>query len=274
MPLLEQYKDDCVLDFVPILDQSLVREGLKRDSLKQATEAWFGRSPKGLVRRIATILDQQKLSQLVLGLSCRDWNLDHLYVLLDSNIKWDTTLEIKKASFLLKAYGEKRWLKLLQPHRGSRIHSYELYDAIEMFDELRIFDYSLPIRPRSIRALHQDLTNELERRKAEQLKDIVLPQKFLSLEGLEVGKFQFAIPRIGNDLILWGRQLNNCLVSYVKKVLDGKYSVIGVLEENKIKYALGIRDRHIEQFYGVSNSLPLVEHDQLIRGILKTYRVS
>lgn len=221
----------------------------------------------------------KKLSQLFLGLSCRDWNLDHLYALMDLQIKWDIDLNIEKARLLLGAYSETRWLKLLEESLSTKAFSksrslYELNDAIEMFEELRIFNYQLPTKPRSISDLHGALINELEKKRGQELKDVVLPQRFSSLEGLKVGRFRLVNPKIGNDLISWGRQLNNCLISYVKKVFNEEYSVIGVLEKNQIKYALGIRDRHIEQFYGVSNSLPAAEHDRLIREILKTYRVS
>ena len=274
MPILNHYENDHLWQLLPILKQALIRQGFKQDSFKEATEVWFGRSPKGLLRRIAKILEQKKVSQLILGLSCREWNLDNLYALLDLDIKWDIDLDIRKAGFFLGAYSEKRWLKLLQPYRGSSLCTYELYDAIEMFDELRQMNYSLPHRPRSINEIHYALVKELSRRKALELKEVKLHQKLSSLDGIEVGGFRLVIPKTGNDLINWGQQLNNCLISYVKQVFNGEYSVIGVLEKDKIRYALGIRARYIEQFYGINNSLPVLEHDRLIREILESYGIN
>ena len=279
MPLLNHYNDEDVLKLIPVLKHPLVREGFKQGYLKDCINLWFGHSPKGLTRRIANMLEQKNFAQLPLALSCRGWNLDHLYSLLDSEFFWDSSIDIKKASLLLTAYPEKKWLGLLKTFNLSSSKNklkskiYELEDTIQMFVDSRNSDYSLPLRPKSIREIHNDLVKESRRQKNLELNNRVLPQKLSDLDNIKAGEMKIVTPKIGEDLIVWGKELNNCLMSYIERVIHTKYSVIGILKEDKIKYALGIFDREIQQFSGINNSSPLAQDEKMIRETLLKYNV-
>ena len=272
MPLLNHYQDDDVIELLPILNQPLVRQGLKKDSLTSAVNIWFGRSTKGLTRRIANILEKKQFCLFILSLSCRTWNLDYLYALLDSDIIWDSDIDIKKAGFLLSAYPEKKWLRLLKKHsKNSRDvlfdTAYVINDIVSMFYSLKD-SYSLPKIPGNFYRIHDDLAREYRIQKASYLRGHILPQQFSALDGVSIGQLRLVTPKISDDLILWSQQLNNCLVSYIEQVLSLEYYVIGVKKDSKIKYALGIVDRHIEQFCGINNSNPTNEDYKLITEVL------
>ncbi len=271
LPLLGNFSDYFVFKIIPLLKYSMVRQGFKQESFKHCIKFWFGSSPKGLIKRIDKIFQQQNFPQLLLALSCRGWNLDHLYSLLDLNVYWDTDIDIRKASLLMSTYTEKTWLRLLKTHKASTQH--EMFDAIEMFYELE--DYKiLPLRPKSITQIHDRLADETGLQKLNCLRGLPLSQEFPILDGIEVGRLKLVVPKVSDDLIFWGQQLKNCLIFYINKVIDLDYAVIGVFLKNEIKYAVGIFNGHIEQFYGVCNTLPLPEDEKIIRKTLIRYGIN
>lgn len=284
LPFLEHYEDDQILEMLSILYDPVVRMGFKKDCFKEAISLWFGSTPKGLIKRIGNLLEQKHYSTFLLVMCCRTWDINHIYTLIDSafssgsNILLDG-IEISKANTLIKAYSEKRWLTLFEEHFSASTNNifdnyYCLHDTIAMYNDLGQLNIRLPKRPRSINTLHTFLIDEMRRRRAHELEQVGIPQTYSTLDGLLVGELCLLLPKTGKDLITWGDLLQNCLISRVQPATLGLSSIIGIFQGEQIKYALEIRDGHIQEFLGISNTLPLQEHDQLVREALRTYGIS
>lgn len=286
-PLLDYLDNNLVLLFIPALSQQqpIFRKGLKESNIRIAVKKWFGKAPKGLVRRVATLLKPEKnktilnrnISKLILAISCHKWKIDYIYQLLDMDIKWDASFDIKQTRTLLNAYSPKRWLIVFQNDiRSGKLNlRYEIYDTIYMYANATLEERkALPARPSSFEEIHDAIADYLEKTRILRLQDKTLPENLSYLDEAKVYSskdscLKIRIPKVGKDLISWGKQLNNCLISYVERVLKKECFIVGIVDENNsIKYALNICNKSVVEFSGINNSIPLEEDEKAVRKFL------
>jgi hypothetical protein len=271
-PLLRNYNNKNLLDIVPLLGDDYFRRGFQKENLKDAVRFWFGKTPKGLVRRIGQLFQQSNISRLSLATTCRDWNLDMLYRLLDLEIVWNFSRERDDVKLLFNAYTSKRVLLLLEDYckdysaRKERM----LQDTFLMFADLdRTGEIYYSKAPRSFLEIHDVLYPQYYRDEArEVLQNTELPKAYPQLHDHKVGNLQLIFPDKGKDLYYWGIQLNNCLASYVSRVAYGNYTVIGVAKNNNIAYAVGLEQDKVTQFCGFNNCEPPKEIRKAICTVL------
>lgn len=101
-------------------------------------------------------------------------------------------------------------------------------------------------------ALHDSLS-KLQRRLAHAPKNIPQDKTMKALDGglLKIGDKVFVVksPKMTNELIEWGDQLNNCIASYASSVLQGHTRVFAVYDEKeKLTANVEFRDKYIVQF--------------------------
>lgn len=283
-PLLDHLDDNLVLLFIPALSQQqpIFRKGLREKNIKIAIRKWFGKSPKGLVCRVAKLLEPAKnqailnrsISRLVLAISCHKWKIDYIYRLLDMDINWDASFDIEQTRILLNAYSAKRWLKVFQNdiYHWKPSLRYEIYDTIYMYANGTLEERkALPDRPDSFEEIHDVLVEHAERIRIMQLQDKALPKNLSYLDGAKIysskdSYLKIKIPRVALDLISWGKQLNNCLISYVERVVNKECFIIGIIDKNNsIKYALNVCNKSVVEFSGIDNSMPLEEDAKAVR---------
>ena len=94
-----------------------------------------------------------------------------------------------------------------------------------------------------------------------------------TLDGQKIGNLILSTPKTGSNLIDWGEKLDNCLASYITRVHEQKYSVLGIFEQEQLKYALGLNNFGLHQFYGRSNTLPEPKDQELIENFLKSQKI-
>jgi hypothetical protein len=62
------------------------------------------------------------------------------------------------------------------------------------------------------------------------------------------------LPRTADELVEWGRVLDNCLGGYRHAVADGRTQVLGLTETGRLRYAVEVtRGGVVRQFEGVGN---------------------
>jgi hypothetical protein len=272
-PLIANFSDRKLLDIIPLLNDNYLRRGFRKEKLKDAVKIWFGRTPKGLIKRVGQLLQQSNIAKLNLAITCRDWNLDLLYRLLDLEIVWNCSWRRDLVKLLFDAYTQKRVLLLLEDYCNSCSARYEriLEDTFFMFAKLgdRVEKFYYPKAPRSFLEVHDTLFPQYyEDEASEALQNMELPKAFPQLHNHRVGDLQLVLPKKRRDLYYWGIKLNNCLASYVSRVAYKDYTVIGVIKNNAIAYALGLQKDRLIQFSGFNNCKPSIEVKKVIYKVL------
>jgi hypothetical protein len=81
------------------------------------------------------------------------------------------------------------------------------------------------------------------------------PSDLRAIEGLEVAGHRLVLPRTADELVAWGRALDNCLGGYRHAVADGRAHVVGLRSPaGQLRYVLELtRRRSVRQFEGPGN---------------------
>lgn len=95
-----------------------------------------------------------------------------------------------------------------------------------------------------------------------------LNQKFLK-KSLYFKEFEIREPRTKRELAEWGRELNHCVGTYWKEILNENSIILGIFINKKLFYTIEIQDRLIQQFQGKGkNGRDSDEDYYLIRNLL------
>lgn len=80
------------------------------------------------------------------------------------------------------------------------------------------------------------------------------PGDLRSVHGLDVAGHRLVLPRTADELVAWGRALDNCLGGYRHAVAEGRAHVIGLRSPAGLRYVLELtRGRSVRQFEGPGN---------------------
>ena len=274
LPFLQQY--DCIPAIPAIL-----RQGLKREKLKDAVKIWFGRDSKQLLKLVAQLLEAQVEYQrkclwqvqsnwLALAVTfAQQWQLDYIHTLLELK---PVEIDPQRVHHLLQQYSPQRTLKLLESAAEEYNASY-LLDAANMYWQMSkdLPHYKLPPRPRSLCQLHDWIQRDYNRFRSEREEKRRLPIKKLGkLDGTAVNGLVFVVPRTAHMLLEWGNALNTCIGSYADKAIKRHCYLLGVMAERELKYAIEIdRQGRIVQFSGRRNSRPAAQDRAAVEAFLR-----
>lgn len=87
-----------------------------------------------------------------------------------------------------------------------------------------------------------------------QRKQKVVNTKFKQyFENFSVDQYEVRLPEDTHTLVEWGDIMHNCVASYKNSHKSGVTKVLGIFEDDKLKYNVSIRNRRIEQFFGKCN---------------------
>ncbi len=76
-----------------------------------------------------------------------------------------------------------------------------------------------------------------------------------------------------HTVVDWGIQQNHCLAGYADAARIGQYDVLGVFQENKLKYCISVKRGVLDQFRGRFNCNPEEEDRQIIYDELKKINI-
>ncbi|MBD2307796.1 PcfJ domain-containing protein [Chroococcidiopsis sp. FACHB-1243] len=275
LPFLQQY------DRIPPIP-AILRQGLKRENLKDAVKIWFGRDSKQLLKLVARLLETQveygrkclwavQINWLALAVAfAQQWQLDYIHTLLELK---PVEIDPQQMHHLLQQYSPQRALKLLESAAAEEYNSSYLLDAANMYWQMskELPHYKLPSRPRSLCQLHDWIQRDYNRFRSEREEKRRLPFKKLGkLDGTTVNGFVFVVPRTAQTLIEWGNALNICIGSYADKAIKRHCYLLGVMAEAELKYAIEIdRQGRIVQFSGRRNSRPAAKDRAAVEAFLQ-----
>lgn len=161
-----------------------------------------------------------------------------------------------------------KFFKLLNIHQKKRFYlstekdldSYILRDTFSLLEKI-----TLPVVEEKIEEL--DLTNwrslhDSASKMFSRIKHAPKPvpqEEMVKLDGCELKveekTYTIKSPKMTNELIEWGHQLDNCIATYANQVLRGDTTVFAVYDEqSRLKANLEIRNGYLVQFVERFNS--------------------
>ena len=73
----------------------------------------------------------------------------------------------------------------------------------------------------------------------------------------KLGNYDLKVAKTKYEILEWKSELGNCLANYIDRVIDGQTIIFGLLQNEKIKYAIEIdANKSIKQFEGKAKSKP------------------
>ncbi len=165
------------------------------------------------------------------------------------NWLFSTNAAIKDIRQILSYYPKERIMILAKDLRN-----YYLQDTLRMY-RLYGADLQFPDKPSDFREIHDFFSRQST---ALQYKDIIfeLKPEIQSLNAAKVDNLEIEVPTGSATLVDWGRNLSNCIASYSHSMKNKECLLLGIKENNNIKYAIEIRDKSIRQFSGKYNNAP------------------
>jgi len=109
----------------------------------------------------------------------------------------------------------------------------------------------IPDEFEDIKDLHDKLAEQLNRVKRAKLlieksADIEVPQVFRDCKSnWKSSRYELAFPKNGLDLVEWSEIMKNCVSSYEDQIRKGTYYIVGLKENNQLKYNIGFSIENI-----------------------------
>ncbi len=186
---------------------------------------------------------------------------------LFSALAWEEALEFSR--WIIDLYGERgavRFYRSVEPFHLSNRYIRDIHRLMRVMhrnDQMR----ERFARPSAhVEALHDRLAEAAggSQREWEWAIEFEYPREVLRYEG-EYDGWSFRLPKTGRELAEWGRDLRNCLASYISRVDKGECIVLGIFRNDKIKYALEIVEGEVVQLSGKGNTSPPEKIKKLVK---------
>ncbi len=82
---------------------------------------------------------------------------------------------------------------------------------------------------------------------------------------IESGGWILKEPQTKYELIDWAKKLHNCMAGYCDRIINKETKIVCAFQNNELKYAIEIKNKNINQFYGNCNSQPdEIERQEII----------
>jgi PcfJ-like protein len=259
-PLLRVPLDaGAVLDRVPVaLDRTL-----RAPDARRATRAAFGRATRPLVRALAASLlpsgpgARVPFEPVLLALMASPWcGSEQLAQILST-----TPREPGAVAFDV---GEVERARTMFERVPSRRVAECLRQALDRPDGTRLLAEAIAAwRPPAPSAGHAGQQRAARRvattpsLRPPPPTDVALrhPDDLRALEGAELAGHRIVLPRTADELVEWGRVLDNCLGGFRHAMAEGRSHVVGLTSrDGRLRYALELtRSRTVRQFEGPGN---------------------
>lgn len=69
----------------------------------------------------------------------------------------------------------------------------------------------------------------------------------------KIETLSFILPKTTEELIYWGKILNNCMGTYCKFVLDKSCIILGIFKNKRLLYAIEVQEKEIIQMSRKNN---------------------
>ena len=122
----------------------------------------------------------------------------------------------------------------------------------------------------TVRNLHDELVDIFNQKKYEEEEKVVFKYEKNQLQAEKVvDKLEFKLPKNAANLHKWAKTLHNCVFSYAKDIESKKTIIYGLFKDDKLIYAIELKNMQIVQALGVYNSQ--IEDGRDIETIKKWY---
>lgn len=153
---------------------------------------------------------------------------------------------------VLARYGVRRCVQLLESPESSFTNLRKIMFRLSMVERGQLLK-TLPRKPKNIDAIVEFLEQEIARMLPPEKE---VEQDILSWEGREVQGFKVKIPKLVADFMSWSKVMDNCLDSYVGRVVRKERQVF-LLEKGDLKLAVGLfpsgKRWFVKDILGVNN---------------------
>ncbi len=181
----------------------------------------------------------------------------------------EPNLALNAFNFFLEYYSEKLLFSLIKQSLKVQ-NTYNLWrDSIRMLSRERtlpIFKEHFERQKPKVALLHDELVRVQNQyiiaSKVDMLKmfDYAIPQ--IKAETI-YEDMDFRLPSTAKELHSWGKELNNCMFSYVSAIENRSTTIYGVYKLNKLTYAVEVQGNKLVQAKATNNSR-VSEQEQLI----------
>ena len=123
-----------------------------------------------------------------------------------------------------------------------------LKDTINSFNEIKDSISQLPKIKANYKSLHDEiyyLSNQISNKEMFERKFIY--ENNFNEACVEVGAYKTALPTVGLELYEWSKELSNCMFTYGTRIEERETTIFGFLIDDKIKFAVEIKDNRIVQ---------------------------
>lgn len=225
---------------------------------KAAKKAWLGADWDRRAFAVCIAKENQDIAQRVLGLE----------TIIPS---WPS------AQRLLSRVPVPTALRLVQQttftHRGEErlMPEFVVDDIFRMVTTCEAKGWSTRhIRIRDWYGWHEDLVKVIINNQEDQ--ELRVDPRIEPLDGVcgAQGEWELRVPKSAVELVLWGKEMDNCIGGYTNAINRGDSLILGVFEGCAVKYGIEISpDMTLKQFYGHGNRDPEPTLAQQVKATLK-----
>jgi len=176
-----------------------------------------------------------------------------------------SNIKIYKEFF--KLFTNQQLLKLF----SKEFNTYHIVDTIVPWME-RKDKIILKSKYKNWREVHDDVNKQYRRLRNENYNFNIKP-KLSKIHGVKIDKETIVVPQNRHELIDWGTLMNNCIASYHSQFHQGYTTILGIKEDDKIKYNIEIRNGHIVQFVLNRNQRADIETITKFKKVFKEYNL-
>jgi len=173
---------------------------------------------------------------------------------IEENFMHTATLHIELLTFLQKFFSEKALVRLFTQSEDLSLWE----DCLSMYSNLSETEAFLEHfrKPKAnITAIHNELirVGHFAEHKWEKL-DFSYTKETEVCCLLWHNRLDIRLPRTSLELIEWSKKLNNCLYGYIDHIYHGLTTIFGVFIDNKLTYAIEIKENKIIQMEKANNN--------------------
>lgn len=148
----------------------------------------------------------------------------------------------RDVKYFFSQYSNKKIFKMFK----NEFVSYNFTDAITQLWEYKD-KIIAPQDFKDMRDIHDNISLQYKRIGQEDY-DFNIPERIEKLDGIQLDNDIIIVPKTRHELLDWGQKMNNCIASYHKEFHTGRTIILGVKEDDKIKYNIEINGGRIIQF--------------------------